>query len=169
MSWMKVVKEFPLEVFEPSPLAHLRQLGDTDVEPLSSDDCCDEVKQAIHTRIQTEHDGWIEWYVDIMTDDGDEPLDSMSCLDLKNQLDWAIGESHANTYIHSKPARDTGVISDGDKAHELVNPFFTRMLAKISEDCPDLELEVSGEVGNTAPIKDWTSQLNIENTNEEPD
>ena len=155
MSWMKVVKVFG-------------QWDKTDVETLSSDNCCDAVKQAIHTRIQTEHDGWVEWYVDIMTDDGDEPLDSMSCLDLKNQLDWAIGESHANTYIHSKPARDTGVISDGDKAHELVNPFFTRMLAKIREDCPDLEL-ISEADGDTAPIKDWTSQLNIENTNEEPE
>ena len=144
------------------------QWDETDVETLSSDDCCNEVKQAIHTRIQTEHDGWIEWYVDIMTDDGDEPLDSMSCRDLKNQLEWAIGESHANRYIHSKPARDTGVISDGDRAHEQANPFFTRMLAKIREDCPDLEL-ISEADGDTVPINDWTSQLNIENTEEEPE
>ena len=90
--------------------------------------------------------GWIGWYIEIITDDLGRTIDDIPYSELKEDLKFLIEESEANASKHEHPAIDHSRSKAGgpiyyedevrpeNKEHAQANPFFTRQLERLEKN-----------------------------------
>jgi hypothetical protein len=165
MIWQSILKN---ELVSPKLISNVK------VEEKDPHGCCEDIKEELISH--RGQGGWIAWYFEGVEDYGEQPIDDITCSELKQLLTWCVEESKANAYIHEKPEADHSRSKAGgpiyyedkvrpeNKSHEEANPYFKQLLEQLEKDCPPLEMDNETNTSANYPkdSSSWKEQIKEE-------